>query len=577
MVAVLALIAVIAWVAWPLASRTSEVAPPPSFDPAEATAPGLQGHGEAAEQDATTTSDLRTSGARGPARVIVNSDAKARHWVAVERTDTGQAVMALTTEEGHLELGEIPYDGSVRVLAWNQRLDATAATWTPVTGPDVQLTAEVVPYALEVHAWDVTTGLDVAGAMIHGPEVQTNPASFQVTPSPTGRPPIDVAVVAPTGWARVPSTYLPVHFNRRARGVRRDIPLARELDLLVTPGEGGLRGFGEMRLVLVQLGGNDVTDVRAEAVDGGLRLHGVASLPGQLLRVLVAAGPSRPLSRDEASDRTLGPRASVGGPRTHEREEFGVWIDEDLATDPGRFSVAAARLGTDEDVPVRLVATFGRERPVAVAWDSELEEWDEIEGRVDWPTDHHMGSTAPRGEVIVHVRDVTGRPVPMTEVSLFEHGSGHDRLTSSRGEARFPRVRVTDVRVEALVPGLGHAEAEVQVEAGETRHVELQVGRAGSILVHVRDDAGRPVRAARLEVDPFRVWGSLDERGIQHLDLFTDHRGDCLLEGVPVGSTSMRVHYGTRTASVTVDVQADQETEVTIVLPPVAKAPASGR
>ncbi|MEZ6006155.1 MAG: hypothetical protein R3F05_00095, partial [Planctomycetota bacterium] len=101
-----------------------------------------------------------------------------------------------------------------------------------------------------------------------------------------------------------------------------------------------------------------------------------------------------------------------------------------------------------------------------------------------------------------------------------------------------------------------------------TRHVELQVGRAGSILVHVRDDAGRPVRAARLEVDPFRVWGSLDARGIQHLDLFTDHRGDCLLEGVPEGSTSMRVHYGMRSASAAVDVRADERTDVTVVLPP---------
>ncbi len=169
----------------------------------------------------------------------------------------------------------------------------------------------------------------------------------------------------------------------------------------------------------------------------------------------------------------------------------------------------------------------------------------------------------PPGALVVRALAPDGAPVPGAVVRVGERTLRAD----ATGRARFEGLAPGPFTAAVLGAG-ATGSASGTVAPGRTTELELRPGRGGTLDVELVDADGNAIPMGSLRVVQPSGLPWLDvARGVQRLDPFTDARGRRTLEGVETGRLTVRGSYGTRTASVEVELAEGQRVPVRLVLP----------
>ena len=562
-------VATISWIAWVVATCEGDAPPPSDVDTASEASPSsrpgpiLKGSppaGVLLEPSAIPTTSPSTQGpARGPVRVVVRKPGTSSVALVVQLDGQPAQNEVWTSVEGKAKLDDLPYDGSATVVVAAPRPRSGALVSGVVRGPELLLETAEAPISCDIRAVDVESGGDVPGAKLLDRWSSGSLPGSQRLITWERNQVLRPFVHEPAGWTHQPVHDLAYWLSLRATRVRIAVPMSREADVVVEAGEGGTRGYGDLRIVSTQfadgLRGWPRTELRKEqAGPDRVRIHGIPWLPGEPLRVLAAAGPPRDAEAPEVDEVTEEPS---GDERLWGDSTWPTPIEEDYLTDPGRFAIGMARLARTRADTTRLVATFGRLTPIGrtIETDNDLA-YEESRGSFE-RTSH------PRGEIEAIVFDRDGNRIPCARL-LCE---GVHRFTQADGTCRFADVLVGSRRIALVEPGWVRTGATVEVRDGEATKVELREGIGGRILLRVVDDLGHPLPAADIQAPSEAAWADLDADFVQRLDTRTDHRGECLLEAFPAGTWELWVLWASRSKRARVTVVEGETSEIQVTLP----------
>ncbi|MBL8896192.1 MAG: carboxypeptidase regulatory-like domain-containing protein [Planctomycetes bacterium] len=168
----------------------------------------------------------------------------------------------------------------------------------------------------------------------------------------------------------------------------------------------------------------------------------------------------------------------------------------------------------------------------------------------------------------VQVRGVDGQPIEVQEV--WVHTSDGARESLHGGPLRFAE-HVPAGRCEISTTGDGGAFAiqELELRAGETRHLQLQLSRGASLAFDVRDESGSPCGLAELELERVSAPGHTAAFAFQlaRCDFEVDGRGQSNTERVPAGRYRARAQRGSqRSELVEFELEDGQKRRVALIV-----------
>jgi hypothetical protein len=300
-----------------------------------------------------------------------------------------------------------------------------------------------------------------------------------------------------------------------ARSIRLDVPVRRECTLRIRVEDADGRPAPGAAVRDLTLGGRELAlrrqRLRPAADAGGeIRLRGIPYLRGEALQMTVGLD---------------GRTVQIGPVRL---------------LVPGPAADTTARLPADGPLSIRGGSESFRSRSGC--------------GR-------RVRETPPPGDVRVEVRRRDGSPAARARVRLAGRTVRLDEL----GVVSFDAVPEGTHRFTVCEPGFVHTAELISVRAGECAYVSIDEAPGRTVDVLVVDHEGAPVPFARLDVQQGHAqpYALLDDRGVQHLTLYTDAYGECVLSGLPSGrSVHVAAEFGSRKESA--EVVGDL---VTITLP----------
>jgi hypothetical protein len=163
--------------------------------------------------------------------------------------------------------------------------------------------------------------------------------------------------------------------------------------------------------------------------------------------------------------------------------------------------------------------------------------------------------------LIVTVRDASGTPLEDARVGLVRAGDKHlDAATDvveksgGSGRAEFSSLCLTRVDVQAVAPGHGMALMEGIELPAQTTFIEMSLGPAMQVDVHVVDGSGRPYSPEFVGVLDLPLPVSAEALGAGRYRLTGLPRGQVLLSALQQGRRFDTPHDSAdRTATITID------------------------
>jgi hypothetical protein len=170
----------------------------------------------------------------------------------------------------------------------------------------------------------------------------------------------------------------------------------------------------------------------------------------------------------------------------------------------------------------------------------------------------------PRGTLEVTVRRRDGKPAPRVTVTL----GGRTTRTDARGRAVFKAIPAGWHTVSTHQIGLLPMADLVQVRGGDEARVDLREPLGATVEVVVVDEAGTALPFATLVVKTGsgQPWVDLVD-GRQRLDPFADHEGRRILRNVESGKVQLRVSWGARKKTLSIQLTPGETRLQKVVLP----------
>ncbi|MDJ0973260.1 MAG: hypothetical protein QNJ98_02210 [Planctomycetota bacterium] len=171
----------------------------------------------------------------------------------------------------------------------------------------------------------------------------------------------------------------------------------------------------------------------------------------------------------------------------------------------------------------------------------------------------------PRGHAEVRVTRHDGTPVVGGKVRIGYKSA----ITNARGVAVIKDLRVGEHPVKVTQRGLLFTTGTVTVTAGVTEALALQEGKGATVVLEVVDDLGEPLPFARFvaQVKGERVSYIDEQKGVQRVDRYVDHRGRRTITRIDPRVTEIRVYWASRSKKVPVSVSEGKRLPLRVVLP----------